>query len=210
MLLRWLRPGRPRCCFFFLCIEQYGGRLSSVQSTFYISLNVSQRRGSSDPRNQPAASISSHFVPETDDVIMRRSRTRLKRVRCLDNLKNKNLSEMVELEPLSRRRGKLGECAKSPPRNEDLHSTKKQPSSPEGQGNNKGDANRFQEEAAHSCPDHNQWRTNFEVEVVMADDLAGSLHASPLASPDSAERLKTERWWKTGLRCIRKRSSPLF
>lgn len=68
---------------------------------------------------------------------------------------------------------------------------KKQPSSPEGQDNNKGDANGFQEETAHSCPDHNQWHTKFEVEVLVADNLTLALHASPLESPASPAWLPT-------------------
>lgn len=67
---------------------------------------------------------------------------------------------------------------------------KNQKNSPEGHDNNKGDANGFQEETAHSCPDHNQWRTEFEVEVLVADKLTLSLHASPLESPASPARLQ--------------------
>lgn len=92
---------------------------------------------------------------------------------------------MMELEPLSRRRGNWASAQSHRLVTRISAAQKKRPSSPEGQGNNKGDANRFQEEAAHSRPDHNQWRTNFEVEVVTADDLARSPHAPSLASPDS-------------------------
>lgn len=74
--------------------------------------------------------------------------------------------------------------------NKDLH--KKQNSLPALKvDNNKGDANGFQEETAHSCPDHNQWRAKFEVEVLVADNLTVSLHASTPESPASPARLQT-------------------
>lgn len=49
---------------------------------------MSQQWSCADPRNQPAASISSHFITETDDAMMRCSRARLKCDRCLDLKKN--------------------------------------------------------------------------------------------------------------------------